>query len=171
MFYEHIGNGKSRGELEQSLKKELHGLDTKRNKNVSTETELAGLMIRDKISDEAYNRQRSLIIVERNWIDKRKEAITKELEALNQQAEAMDALDQIKATLSDGFVDLSNDQWRELFKTLNLQVYVQDKEEPKRTWRGKTVEGYSWVDIRFGISIVPVKEVSDIVFARAYLVQ
>ncbi|MFC2005984.1 recombinase family protein [Chloroflexota bacterium] len=165
-FYEHIGNGKSRDELEQSLRTDLHSLETKRNKNINAETELAGLRIRGEISDEAYNRERSMIMAERNWIDERKEATTKELDTSNRQAEAMATLHQIKTTLRDGFADLSNDQWRELFRTLNLRVHITDKKEPERIWRGEPAEGYCWADVRFGISVVPVKEVSDIVFAR-----
>ncbi|MFC1907737.1 hypothetical protein ACFLW8_06605 [Chloroflexota bacterium] len=104
-------------------------------------------------------------------MDERKSNLTEELDKSNRQAEAVAALDQIRSTLSDDFSDLSNDQWRELFKTLNLEIHIQDKVEPDRTWRGQPVESYGWVDIRFGISIVPVKEVSDIVFARACRVQ
>ena len=101
-------------------------------------------------------------------MEERKKAIAEELDKSDRQAEAVAALDQIKATLSDGFSDLSNEQWRELFRTLNLEVHVPDEVEPERTWQGQPVESYCWADVRFGISIVPVKEVSDIVFTRAY---
>ena len=104
---------------------------------------------------------------ERSFMNERIRVIEEELDKSNLQAEAVAALDQIKSTLSDDFSDLSNDQWRELFKTLNLEIHIPDKVETERTWHGQTVEGYSWVDVRFGISIVPIKEVSDIVFARA----
>jgi hypothetical protein len=168
MFYEHVGNRQSRDELQLSLRGEMDNLDAKYNKNISAETELAGLRIRGKISDEAYDRERRLLMAERNWIDERKGDITEELDKSNRQAEAMATLDQIKTTLRDGFASLTNDQWRELFKTLNLEVHIPDKEAPQEIWRGQPVKGYWWADVRFGISIMPIKEVTDIVFTRAY---
>jgi DNA invertase Pin-like site-specific DNA recombinase len=167
MFYEHIGNRKSRAELQLSLRVEIDNLDTKYNKNINAETELASLIIRGKISDEAYDRERSLLMAERNWIDERKGIIKEELDKSNRQGEAVAALDQIKATLSNDFANLTNDQWRELFKTLNLEVHIPDKLAPERTWHGQPIESYLWADVRFGISIVPIKEVTDIVFTRA----
>jgi DNA invertase Pin-like site-specific DNA recombinase len=167
IFYEHIGNRQSRDELQLSLRGEMDNLDAKYNKNISAETELAGLRIRGKISDEAYDRERRLLMAEQNWIDERKGDITEELDKSNRQAEAMATLDQIKTTLRDGFASLTNDQWRELFKTLNLEVHIPDKEAPQEIWRGQPVKGYWWADVRFGISIMPIKEVTDIVFTRA----
>jgi hypothetical protein len=166
MFFEHFGSRKSKDELQLSLRGEMDNLQAKYNRNFNAESELAGLKIRNEISEEAYNRQRTLLIAARNFMEERKKAIAEEFDKSDRQAEAVAALDQIKATLSDGFSDLSNDQWRELFRTLNLEVHAPDEVEPERTWQGQPVEGYSWADIRFGISIVPVKEVSDVVFTR-----
>lgn len=166
MFFEHFGSRKSKDELHLSLRGEMDNLQAKYNRNFNAESELAGLKIRNEISEEAYNRQRTLLIAARNFMEERKKAIAEEFDKSDRQAEAVAALDQIKATLSDGFSDLSNEQWRELFRTLNLEVHAPDEVEPERTWQGQPVEGYSWADIRFGISIVPVKEVSDIVFTR-----
>jgi hypothetical protein len=110
-------------------------------------------------------------MAERSWMDERKRVIVEELEKSNRQAEAVAALDQIKATLGNGFADLTNGQWRELFKTLNLEVYIPDKVEPVRTWHGQPIESYLWIDVRFGIDIIPIKQVTDIVFTRACPVQ
>ena len=49
----------------------------------------------------------------------------------------MDTLDQIKATLSNGFADLNNDQWRELFRTLNLQVFTPSKNNLPLLFQGE----------------------------------
>ncbi len=167
MFSEHFGNRKSRDELQLSLKGEMDNLRAKYNKNINAETELAGLRIRGEISEEAYNRQRTRLISARSFMDERKGVIIEELDKSDRQAEAVAALDQIRSTLSDDFINLSNAQWRKLFKTLNLEIHIPDKVEPERTWHGQPVESYCWLDVRFGISIVPIKEVSDIVFTSA----
>jgi hypothetical protein len=124
-----------------------------------------------KISDETYAKKWGLIMTQRKYFEERERAIAQELGHLDRQAEAAGALEQIKATLSAGFDNLSNEQWRELFSVMNMEVHIPDKVPAPRIWQGppfdgQLVEGYLWADVRFGISIVPTKDLSDIVFTR-----
>jgi len=64
------------------LEAEQKRLERKQNENINAESELAGLRIRGQISDEAYLRQRGLLLAERKWIAERAKKGQEELEHL-----------------------------------------------------------------------------------------
>ena len=63
----------------------------------------------------------------------------------------------------------SDEQWRELFTALNLEIHVRNKSDCKtwpKEWLNEGVEhfwGDWWIDIEFGILLVPSGKVGEIV--------
>ena len=167
MFSKYFNNEEARLDLER----EIRDVEMNLNKNIREENELVRLRTRGKITDEAYDSQWRSITGLRDVLKERKKVIEDEIGQLNRQAEAVDTLKQIKDTIANDFESLSNDKWRQLFKTLNLAIHVLDKVQPPRYWKdplplgwqGLPIE-YCPAEISFGIEIVPDKEVADIVF-------
>lgn len=186
LFYEHVSNQHSRDETEQSLRKELHSLELKYDKNISAETDLEKRDLLGQENPEVYRRLKAGFQAERTWIEERTQAINDGLAQLNLQAEAAMSLQEIQAGIKGRLDHLTNAEWRELFTTLNLELHIRD-ENDLATWEDygfdeelnpmdnydqwweQTIEYEKWIDIRFGLPLmrVPTDRVSEIVFKRA----
>lgn len=186
LFYEHVSNQHSRAETEQSLRKELHSLELKYDKNISAETDLEKRDLLGQENPEVYRRLKAGFQAERTWIEERTQTINDELAQLNLQAEAAMSLQEIQAGIKGRLDHLTNAEWRELFTTLNLELHIRD-ENDLATWEDygfdeelnpidnydqwweQTIEYEKWIDIRFGLPLmrVPTDRVSEIVFKRA----
>jgi len=138
-FYERIANRQSKAGLEQSLDKELKSLEAKYNRNLNAETELERKDLLGQLHPEVYRRIKSQLQAERIWIEERKQAITDQLAQLGREAEAVESLQQIRASFKNRLDDLTDDEWRQLFIALNLEIHIRDIER-KSTWRGEWFE-------------------------------
>ena len=111
-------------ETTSKLESEQKRLDRKSNENVNAESELVSLRIRGKVSDEAYERQMTLLLAERKWISEERERINQRLADLKQQAISLVGLDQLRQQMAERlFSDAFADR-RFILETLNTRVIV-----------------------------------------------
>ncbi len=107
----------------------------------------------------------------------RTENINDQLKQLHRQSEAITTLKELQTSIVGGLDELNDEQWRELFIALNLKIHVRDEADRKtwpKEWLGEGVEnlwGDWWVDIEFGIALVPTKKVGEIVINTPMYVQ
>jgi len=165
-FYERIANKVSNSYTQASLNKELRDLETKYNRNINAETELEGRSLLGQEDPEVYRRLKAKFQAQRTWIKERKEAINKELALMDYHMAAIAMLQEIRARVSGRLLDdLNQDEWRELFTSLNLEIHVRDKNNPAsylgaESHNGKEVPE---MDIRWGLPL-KAEAVGDIVF-------
>lgn len=169
--------------MEQSLRKELKNLEAKYNRNFNAET---GLEKRDLLGQEhpeTYRRLKARFQAERIWIEERKQAITAQLAQLDRQAEAVESLQQIRASLKDKLNEMNHAEWRQLFIALNLEIHIRDMEN-KDTWPSHWFEEEERqqdlrcfdidatdtrdeIEIAIGLPLVRAQQVGEIVFTGA----
>lgn len=170
-FYKSIDNLQNKRETERNLNQELKNLEHKEKELTNNEAQL--LLDRSeyggKISDKAFNQALSMLQTRRKWIVERTEAINDQLNQLRHQSEAIATLKELQANIVGGLKELNNEQWRELFTALNLEIHVRDEGDCK-TWPDEWQEegvkhlwGDWWIDIEFGIALVPSEKVGEIV--------
>jgi len=130
-----------------------------------------------RVSAEAFDQALSILQTKRKWIEERTEAINDQLKQLHRQSEVISTLKELQAGIVGGLDALSYDQWRELFTALNLEIHVRDKAD-RETWPKEWLEegvenlgGDWWVDIEFGIALVPTEKVGEIVLNTPMYVQ
>ena len=99
------------------------------------------------------------------------------MKQLHRQSKAIVTIKEIQANLVGKLDELSYEQWRELFTALNLEIHVRDegdRETWPKEWLGEGVDnlwGDWWVDIEFGIALVPTEKVGEIVLNIPMYVQ
>lgn len=113
-------------DLEVQLPQELKKLELRRNKNLNAQTELEMRSVRGQVEDNVYDRARAQFRAEIAWIEERKQHIEGELEQLNQHAKAMITLQSLRQRIKNSLDDASNDEWRELFSAINLEIHVKE---------------------------------------------
>jgi hypothetical protein len=106
------------------LEDETKRLDRKANENVNAESELVTLRIRGKVSDEAYERQMSLLMAERKWISEERQRIQEKLADLKQQSVSLAGLEQIRKQMADKILSNSFEDRRFILETLQTRVIV-----------------------------------------------
>ena len=106
------------------LQHELKRLDRKWNGNGNAESELVGLRIRGKVSDEAYERQQSLLAAERQWIAEERERIEKKLTELEQQSISLVGLEQLREQMEEKLDSTSFADRRFVLEALKTKVIV-----------------------------------------------
>ncbi len=170
-FYEGINSLQNKDEMERDLNKELKNLEQKEKEFTNDEAQL--LLDRSeygkKISTEAFNQALSIIHAKRKWSAERREDINDKLKQLHRQSEVITTLKELQVSIVGGLGELNDEQWRKLFIALNLEIHVRDKSDRKtwpKEWIDEGVEhfwGDWWIDIEFGIPLVPSEKVSEIV--------
>jgi hypothetical protein len=125
-FYIHISGKYNIDALKESLTMEQRKLEAQYNRNINAETELENRSLQGQIHSEVYRRLKAKYQTERKWIEERKEVIRDQITQLNRQAEAVDSLMQIKADLGSRLDSLTKEEWRRLFRALNLEIHVRD---------------------------------------------
>ena len=165
-FYERIANRVSNRYTEESLNKEFRDLEVKYNKNITAETELERRSLLGQEHPEVYRRLKAQFQAQRTWIKERKESISEELAQLDYHVAAIAMLQEIRSRVSGRLMhELSQDEWRELFTALNLEIHVRDRNNPA-TWpetESENSEELPETDIRWGLPL-KAEAVSDIVF-------
>ncbi|MFC2065697.1 hypothetical protein ACFLUO_01355 [Chloroflexota bacterium] len=130
-----------------------------------------------RISAKAFEKAVSTLQTKRKWIEERTETINDQLKQLHRQSEVITTLKELQASIVGGLDELSHEQWRELFTALNLKIHVRDETDRDtwaKEWLGEGVEnlwGDWWVDIEFGIALVPTEKVGEIVFSTPRFVR
>lgn len=165
-FYERIANRHNNGYTEESLNKEFRDLEIKYSKNINAEIELERRSLLGQEHPEVYRRLKAQFQAQRTWIKERKESISEELAQLDYHVAAIAMLQEIRSRVSGRLMhELSQDEWRELFTALNLEIHVRDRNNPA-TWpetESENSEELPEMDIRWGLPL-KAEAVSDIVF-------
>jgi len=187
-FYERVVNRENKKESRESLKRELQSLEVKHNRNINAETELENRSLMGMEHPEVYHRLKSKYQAERIWIEERVQIINDEVAQLNREGEAITSLQQIRDRFSGRLNELTQAEWREIFIALNLQIHVNNHDEPDSPYlrlsspdvtisylKGKhdfqalqmRRPEHAHVEIRIGLPLASTREqVSDIVFDR-----
>jgi DNA invertase Pin-like site-specific DNA recombinase len=180
-FHRYITNKFNRAETEQSLRTELSSIEEKYSKNINAETDLESRDLLGSVNSEVFKRLKAKFQTERIWIEERKEAIIGELAQLDRYTEVAITLQDTYSRLKNNLGELTNSEWRELFRVLNLEIHIRDKNNKESwdiswvekagklvDWSGESVTDETEIDICFGIQL-PLKEkvvqgVGNIVF-------
>jgi len=165
-FYERIANKVCSTYTQESLNKELRDLEMKYNRNINAETELEGRNLLGQEDPEVYRRLKVQLQAQRTWIKQRKEAINQELAQMGHHVAAIAMLGEIREKVSGRLMhDLSQEEWRELSTSLNLEIHVRDKNNPASYHGAESHNGQEApeMDIRWGLPL-KAETVGDIVF-------
>jgi len=103
---------------------EFKRLDRKSNDNITAEAELVNLRIHNKVSDEAYDRQMVLLLVERKWISEERERITQRLADLKKKSVSLVSLGQLRQQMADRLFSDKFEDRRFILEALNTRVIV-----------------------------------------------
>jgi len=112
------------GETISRLEDELKRLDRKGNDNSNAESELVGLRVRGKVSDEAYDKQRTLLNAERQWLAEERERVREQLARLNQEAVSLLSLEQLRSRLEQKLASTEFADRRFILEALGTKVIV-----------------------------------------------
>jgi DNA invertase Pin-like site-specific DNA recombinase len=168
-FYEKIANNICNRYTQESISTELKDLKSKYDRNINADTELENRNLMGREHPEVYRRLKVQFQTQRDWIDERKEALNKELAQLEYHAPAIAMLGEIREKFRDRLQnDLSKEEWREIFVTLNLEIHIRDRNHPETFTEAERQDVSKWpeMDIRWGITPKP-EALSDIVFREA----
>jgi len=103
---------------------ELKRLDRKRNESINAESELVSIRIRGNISDEAYDRQQSLLIAERQWLAEEKERIEGKLIGLKKQSISLIDLERLREQMEEKLASTEFADRRFILEALGTKVMV-----------------------------------------------
>lgn len=106
------------------LEDEHKRLDRKWNENSNAESELVGLRIRGKVSDEAYDRQQSLLTAERQWIAEERERIREQLVHLKEESVSLISLERLRGQLEKKLASTEFADRRFILEALGTKVIV-----------------------------------------------
>jgi site-specific DNA recombinase len=106
------------------FEEQLKRLDRKWNENANAESELVGLRIRGKVSDEPYDRQQSLLLAERRWIIEARERIEEQLIMLRQNAAALVNLEGLRGQVEQKLASTEFADRRFVLEALGTKVIV-----------------------------------------------
>jgi len=106
------------------LQDEQRRLERKWNDNSNAESELVGLRIRGKVSDEAYEKQGILLKAERQWVIEEKERIHGKLERLNQESVSLVSLERLRGQVEKKLASTQFADRRFILEALGTKVIV-----------------------------------------------
>lgn len=106
------------------LEDEVKRLDRKWNRNSNAESELVGLRIRGKVSDEAYEKQGILLKAERQWVTEEKERIHGKLERLNRESVSLVSLERLRGQVEKKLASTEFADRRFILEALGTKVIV-----------------------------------------------
>ena len=106
------------------LENESSRLDRKANESVNAESELAGLRIRGKISEDAYDRQQELLLTEKKWISEERKRLQEKLAELKQRSVSLIGLEQLRQRMADKILSNSFADRRFVLEALQTRVIV-----------------------------------------------
>jgi len=106
------------------LQDELRRLERKWNDNSNAESELVGLRIRGKVSDGAYDKQRTLLSAERQWVAEERERVEEQLARLNQESVSLVSLEQLRGRLQQKLASTEFADRRFILEALGTKIIV-----------------------------------------------
>lgn len=106
------------------VENELRGLERKSNANANAEMELVGLLIRGKVSEEAYEKQLGLLQVERRWIREHRERLESELAKLQNDSASLVGLEQLRDRVGERLASQEFADRRFILEALGTRVVV-----------------------------------------------
>jgi hypothetical protein len=113
-------------ETRMRLENELSRLDRKANENANAESELLGLRIHGKTTDEAYNRQQGLLLAERKWISEERTRIQEKLIELERKSVTLVGLKQLRERIANKVLSNSFADRRFVLEALQTKVIVTE---------------------------------------------
>lgn len=113
-------------ETRSKLESELKRLDRKSNENLNSETELVSLKTHGRVSDEAYDRERGLLLAERKWVSEERERITQRLADLRKQSVSLVSLDQLRQQMAERLFSDKFEDRRFILEALRTRVIVTE---------------------------------------------
>lgn len=106
------------------LEGQLRRLDRKWNENVNAESELVGLRIRGKVSDEPYHRQQTLLLTERRWVIEERGRVEEQLTKLKQDSVALVNLEGLRGQVEQKLASTEFADRRFILEALGTKVIV-----------------------------------------------
>lgn len=121
--------GSQYGAIQESvarLEEELRRLDREENSNHNAEVELLGLRVRykDRISDEAFERQLTRIETKRKWITEQRERIVEQLSDLKAKSVSLAGLEQLREKVEQRLASKEFMDRRFVLEALGTRVVV-----------------------------------------------
>lgn len=126
-FYQWVSGRKNKGKLETTLKKELGEVEARYNRNLQLEASLEDKYTKGEIDSEVYPLLKAKYRSERQGANTRRDEILAELGQMGREKEVLDCIEDIKKRLilKHFHGQITNDQWRQLFTALNVEVHVK----------------------------------------------
>jgi uncharacterized protein YecT (DUF1311 family) len=111
------------------LEAELRRLARQENSNRNAESELIGLRARykDRVSDEAFERQLALIEAQRKWIAEQRERVSSELEQLKAKSISLVGLEQLRDRVEKRLTSKEFADRRFVIEALGTRVVVTEE--------------------------------------------
>ncbi len=102
----------------------MRRLERKSNENVNAESELVSLRIWSKVSDDAYARQQSMLLAERQWLTEEKERISAKLAQLKKRSLSLAGLEELRRQMADKLDSKEFADRRRVLEMLGTRVIV-----------------------------------------------
>jgi len=141
------------------LKYELERLDRKCNENSNAESELVGLRIRGKVSDEAYEKQGNLLKAERQWVTEEKERVDEKLKRLNQESVSLVSLERLRGQVERKLASTEFADRRFILEALGTKVVVTTNGSVEVEFAIPTEKGESAIALSTPLNACPLYSV------------
>ncbi|MFC2017784.1 hypothetical protein ACFLTQ_00580 [Chloroflexota bacterium] len=170
-FYRRIANRENKLKLEESLRKELKGLEAILHKYTDGMTNLETGNALGDIHPEIYRQAKDKLQKQIDAAEKRAEEVELEIEQISREHEALKTLQQIRAGFKDRLGQLTDDEWRELFISLDMEIHVRTPD----IWSTSQTQGKRFsiaaatrtdIEITFGLPL-EAEPIKNIVLTRA----
>ena len=153
------------------MKKELKGLEVKLHKYTDGMTNLETSNALGDIRPEIYRLAKDKLQKQIDGAEKRAEEVELEIEQVSREHAALKTLQQIRADFKDRLGQLTDDEWRELFISLGMEIHVHTPD----IWSTSQTQGKRFsiaaatrtdIEITFGLPL-EAEPIKDIVFTTA----
>jgi site-specific DNA recombinase len=131
-LYQWVSGLSNREQLEATLKKDLEEVEARCSRGVQLEASLEVRYAKGEIDEDVYPLVKARYRNERQYAKARRDEILAQLGDLGRTREAIDSIEEIKGRLIVKHMrdQITYDQWRQLFETLNVEVHVKASGEP-----------------------------------------
>lgn len=158
-FYQ-LSNEKSITDHRKEIENELLRLQKKHDKVINAQAKVAEDHYSERIKPELYQRLYEKYEFELTGIENQRNDLLKDLSVISRQHEASESLKRLKEKydgilygandekinpFSPDGIRLTNEQWREIFSTLNIQIRTTTPEERESRIRDWLSSEYDWL--------------------------
>lgn len=131
-FYEFL-NSKDTIKIKNTIQNDLNSLSNKAAKLVTKQSRLEDDRYSEKISLDVYKNLKEKYEFEANGIEKRQNELLDQLAQVNKQREVIESFTELQRKFSARLMlnhdDVSNEEWREIFTSINLEITPTSEEE------------------------------------------